>query len=55
MIGGAKTHYDDIKAFSETDLTEDLKSIDVLTLVIQGDDDQKSFSTLEQGAPRTPL
>ena len=29
MIGGAKAHYDGIKAFSETDLTEDLKSIDV--------------------------
>jgi non-heme chloroperoxidase len=38
--GGAKAHYDGIKAFSETDLTEDLKSIDVPTLVIQGDDDQ---------------
>jgi non-heme chloroperoxidase len=40
MIGGAKAHYDGIKAFSETDLTEDLKSIDVPTLVMQGDDDQ---------------
>src|SRR6516162_695783 len=40
MMGGAKAHYDGIKAFSETDLTEDLKSIDVPTLVIQGDDDQ---------------
>ena len=29
MMGGAKAHYDGIKAFSETDLTEDLKSIDV--------------------------
>jgi non-heme chloroperoxidase len=40
MIGGAKAHYDGIKAFSETDLTEDLKSIDVPTLVMQGEDDQ---------------
>ena len=40
MMGGAKAHYDGIKAFSETDLTEDLKSIDVPTLIMQGDDDQ---------------
>jgi non-heme chloroperoxidase len=40
MMGGANAHYDGIKAFSETDLTEDLKSIDVPTLVMQGDDDQ---------------
>ena len=40
MMGGAKAHYDSIKAFSETDLTEDLKSIDVPTLVMQGEDDQ---------------
>jgi len=40
MMGGAKAHYDGIKAFSETDLTEDLKSIDVPTLCMQGDDDQ---------------
>ena len=40
MMGGAKAHYDGIKAFSETDQTEDLKSIDVPTLIIQGDDDQ---------------
>jgi non-heme chloroperoxidase len=40
MMGGAKAHYDGIKAFSETDLTEDLKRIDVPTLVMQGDDDQ---------------
>ena len=39
-MGGAKAHYDGIKAFSETDLTEDLKSIDVPTLVMHGDDDQ---------------
>ena len=40
MMGGAKAHYEGIKAFSETDLTEDLKSINVRTLVMQGDDDQ---------------
>ena len=40
MMGGAKAHYDGIKAFSETDFTEDLKKIDVPTLVLHGDDDQ---------------
>jgi non-heme chloroperoxidase len=40
MMGGAKAHYDGIKAFSETDFTEDLKTIDVPTLVMHGDDDQ---------------
>ncbi|WP_370691547.1 alpha/beta fold hydrolase [Affinirhizobium pseudoryzae] len=40
MMGGAKPHYDGIKAFSETDQTEDLKRITVPTLVTQGDDDQ---------------
>jgi non-heme chloroperoxidase len=40
MMGGAKAHYDGIKAFSETDQTEDLKTITVSTLVLQGDDDQ---------------
>jgi non-heme chloroperoxidase len=40
MIGGAKAQYDSIKAFSETDFTEDLKIIDVPTLVMHGDDDQ---------------
>src|SRR5688500_10172397 len=40
MMGGAKTQYDSIKAFSETDFTEDLKVIDVPTLVMHGDDDQ---------------
>ena len=39
-MGGAKAHYDGIKAFSETDFTEDLKMIDVPTLVMHGDDDQ---------------
>jgi non-heme chloroperoxidase len=40
MMGGAKAHYDGIKAFSETDFNDDLKSIDVPTLVMHGDDDQ---------------
>ncbi|MGA2456661.1 MAG: alpha/beta hydrolase [Terriglobales bacterium] len=40
MVGGVKAHYDCIKAFSETDFTEDLKKIDVPTLVLHGDDDQ---------------
>ncbi|MDR7134347.1 non-heme chloroperoxidase [Lysobacter niastensis] len=40
MMGGAKAQYDSIKAFSETDFTEDLKSIEVPTLVMHGDDDQ---------------
>jgi non-heme chloroperoxidase len=40
MMGGAKAHYDGIKAFSETDFTEDLKRIEVPTLVLHGDDDQ---------------
>ena len=40
MMGGAKAHYDGIKAFSETDFTEDLKIIDVPTLVMHGDDDE---------------
>ncbi|HSI13082.1 MAG TPA: alpha/beta hydrolase, partial [Chthoniobacter sp.] len=40
MIGSAKAHYEGIKAFSETDQSEDLKAITVPTLVTQGDDDQ---------------
>jgi non-heme chloroperoxidase len=40
MMGGIKAHYDCIKAFSETDFTEDLKKIDVPTLVMHGEDDQ---------------
>jgi non-heme chloroperoxidase len=40
MIGGAKAHYDCIKAFSETDFTGDLREISVPTLVMHGDDDQ---------------
>jgi non-heme chloroperoxidase len=40
MMAGHKNAYDCIQAFSETDFTEDLKKIDVATLVIHGDDDQ---------------
>ncbi|TNC14376.1 alpha/beta hydrolase [Methylobacterium terricola] len=40
MMGGAKAHYDGIKAFSETDQTEDLRAIAVPTLVLHGEDDQ---------------
>lgn len=40
MMGGIKAHYDCIKAFSETDFTEDLKSVDLPVLVLHGEDDQ---------------
>ena len=40
VMGSAKAHYDCIKAFSETDFTEDLKACKVPTLVMHGDDDQ---------------
>jgi len=40
MIGGIKAQYDCIKAFSETDFTEDLKKIEVPVLIMHGDDDQ---------------
>ncbi len=40
MMSGHKNAYDCIKAFSETDFTEDLKKIDIPTLIIHGDDDQ---------------
>jgi non-heme chloroperoxidase len=40
MMGGTKAHYDCIKAFSETDFTEDLKAITVPVLIQHGDDDQ---------------
>ena len=39
-MGAALAHYDGIKAFFEADQTDDLKTITVLTLVMQGDDDQ---------------
>jgi non-heme chloroperoxidase len=40
MLGGIKGQYDCIKQFSEVDYTEDLKKIDVPTLIVHGDDDQ---------------
>ena len=40
MMGGVKATYDCIKAFSETDFTEDLRKIDVPTLIMHGEDDQ---------------
>ena len=40
MMSGHKNAYDCIKAFSETDFTEDLKKFDVPTLILHGDDDQ---------------
>lgn len=40
MMGGHKNTYDCIKAFSETDFTEDLKKFDIPTLIVHGDDDQ---------------
>src|SRR3546814_4009664 len=40
MMGSALAHYEGIKAFSETDQAEDLRSIPVPPLVMQGDDDQ---------------
>ena len=40
MMGGANAHYDGIKAFSETDFTDDLKSSMCRRSVMHGDDDQ---------------
>ena len=40
LQAGFKAAFDCIKAFSETDFTEDLKKIDVPTLIVHGDDDQ---------------
>ena len=40
MMGGIKAHHDGIKAFSETDFTEDLKSVDIPVLILHGEDDQ---------------
>ncbi len=40
MMGGAKAHYDGIVAFSQTDLTDDLKKITVPVLVMHSEDDQ---------------
>jgi non-heme chloroperoxidase len=40
MMGSVKSQYDTVKAFSETDFTDDLKKIDKPTLILHGDDDQ---------------
>ena len=40
MMGAIKAHYDCVKVFSETDFTEDLKSVDIPVLVMHGEDDQ---------------
>ena len=40
MMGAANAQYECIKAFSETDFTQDLKSIDVPVLILHGEDDQ---------------
>lgn len=62
MEGAANAHYEGIKAFSETDQTEDLKAIDVPTLVLHGEDDQivpigdaalKSIKLLKKGTLKT--
>nr|WP_175802173.1 alpha/beta hydrolase [Burkholderia anthina] len=62
MEGSAKAHYEGIKAFSETDQTEDLRSISVPTLVLHGEDDQivpiadsalKSVKLLKNGTLKT--
>ncbi|HVL30264.1 MAG TPA: alpha/beta hydrolase [Sphingomicrobium sp.] len=62
MMGGIKAQHDCIKAFSETDLTADLKAIDVPVLVMHGDDDQivpyadsapLSAALLKQGTLKT--
>lgn len=58
MMGGIKAHYDYVKVFSETEFYEDLASIDVLVLVMHGEDDQiapfpitaaRSIKQLKQG------
>jgi non-heme chloroperoxidase len=62
MMGSAKAHYEGIKAFSETDQTDDLKAISVPTLVLHGEDDQivpigdaalKSIKLLKNGTLKT--
>ncbi len=51
MMGSIKAHYDCIKAFSETDFTEDLKNVDIPVLVMHGDDDQ--IVPYENSAPKS--
>jgi non-heme chloroperoxidase len=61
-MGSVKAHYDCIKAFSETDFTEDLKSIDIPVLLLHGEDDQivpihdaalKGIKLLQKGTLKT--
>ena len=61
-MGGIVAHYDGIKAFSETDFTEDLKAVDIPVLVLHGEDDQivpyqnaalKSIKLLKNGTLKT--
>jgi non-heme chloroperoxidase len=51
MMGGANAQYECIKAFSETDFTEDLKAIDAPVIILHGDDDQ--IVPIENSAPLT--
>jgi non-heme chloroperoxidase len=62
MMGGAKAHYDCIKAFSETDFTEDLKALSIPVLLMHGEDDQivpiansahKAIKLLKNGTLKT--
>jgi non-heme chloroperoxidase len=62
MMGSALAHYEGIKAFSETDQTDDLKAITIPTLVLHGEDDQivpfadaalKSIKLLKNGTLKT--
>ncbi len=62
MMGGAKAHYDCIKAFSETDFTGDLKALTIPVLVLHGEDDQivpiansahKAIKLLQNGVLKT--
>lgn len=51
MMGSIKAHYDCIKAFSETDFTEDLKGVDIPVLIMHGEDDQ--IVPYENSAPKS--
>ncbi|WP_374628548.1 alpha/beta fold hydrolase [Pannonibacter indicus] len=62
MMGGAKAHYDCIKAFSETDFTENLKALTIPVLLMHGEDDQivpisnsahKAIKLLKNGTLKT--
>lgn len=62
MMGGAKAQYDCIKAFSETDFTEDLKALSIPVLLLHGEDDQivpiqnsahKAIKLLKNGSLKT--